>query len=56
MVVVLCEDGTVARLPCSWTDAQGPDPYSILSEGRSRFRLDDLLKLVEVVEHMLAGG
>ncbi len=56
MVVVLCEDGTVTRLPCSWTDAPDPDPYSIISECGSRFRVDDLLKLIEVVDQVLAGA
>ena len=56
MVVVLCEDGTVTRLPCSWTDAQDPDRYSIISECGSRFRVDDLLKLIEVVDQLLAGA
>lgn len=35
----------VRSLPANWTDVEGPDPLIVLGEGRSYFRVDDLLAL-----------
>jgi hypothetical protein len=42
-------------LPASWTDVDGPDPFLVLSAGRSHFRADDLLQLATLVR-ALSGG
>jgi len=41
--------GRVCSLPASWTSVVPPDPYVMVSAGRSPLRLDDLLTLVDVV-------
>jgi hypothetical protein len=35
----------VRSLPASWTDVVAPDPFVVLSAGRSHFRPEDLLQL-----------
>jgi hypothetical protein len=35
-----------SSMPASWTDVQGPDPYTVLAAGRSHFRVEDLRRLV----------
>ncbi|MFH1087694.1 MAG: DUF5372 family protein [Chloroflexota bacterium] len=35
----------VRSVPASWTDVDGPDIFSVLGEGRSYFRVADLLAL-----------
>jgi len=35
----------VRSLPATWTDVSGPDPFLVLSAGRSHFRPEDLLQL-----------
>jgi hypothetical protein len=44
----------VERLPARWTSAGGVDPFVQLSAGRSLFRVDDLVRLAELVAEM--GG
>lgn len=39
---------TLVSLPARWTDVLPPDPWIALSQGRSLFRTDDLLELVEL--------
>jgi hypothetical protein len=41
-------------LPASWTDVQGMDPFATVAAGRSRFRVDDLLQLVQIVRELEA--
>jgi hypothetical protein len=48
-VVFFDEDGTQRSLPTGWTDAGRPDPFVALAGGRSAFRADDLLVLVELL-------
>ena len=43
------ESGEVRSLPASWTSAGEEDAFRVLSAGRSAFRVEDLLELVEVV-------
>jgi len=42
----------VRSLPASWTDVDGPDPFLVLSAGRSWFRTEDLLQLTLLVEEL----
>ena len=43
------ERGEVRSLPASWTSAGEEDAFRVMSAGRSAFRVEDLLELVEVV-------
>ena len=40
----------VHSLPAAWTDVVGVDAFVALAEGRSVFRVEDLLALVELVQ------
>lgn len=42
------EDCLVA-MPAAWTDAMALDPFVALAGGRAYFRMEDLLRLVELV-------
>jgi hypothetical protein len=43
------QDGKLASVPASWTDVVAEDPFVSLAAGRSLFRLEDLLKLAELI-------
>ncbi len=43
------EEGRLKRLPASWTSAADPDPFVEVSAGRSCFRVEDLLRLKELL-------
>ena len=42
-------DGSPRSVPVGWTDALPADPYVSVGGGRSRFRVEDLLVLAELV-------
>jgi hypothetical protein len=48
------EDGELKSLPAAWTDAVEPDPFLVVAEGRSPFRLEDLLALADMVARLRA--
>lgn len=41
--------GELVSLPTEWTDAVAPDPFVVVSAGRSPFHVADLLELSELV-------
>jgi len=43
-------------MPATWTDVEGWDPYLVLSEGRSWFRVEDLLGLAGLIQKLREGG
>ena len=46
-------DGDVQRsLPRGWTDAADVDPFVVLAAGRSAFRVEDLVALVDLVAEL----
>lgn len=45
----------VRSLPANWTDVEEPDPFLVLGEGRSYFRVEDLLSLAGFL-HELGQG
>jgi hypothetical protein len=49
------EEGCVQSVPTAWTTCASPDPFLILSAGRSFFRIEDLLALVALVEGFSAA-
>jgi hypothetical protein len=50
-------DGSLHSVPVGWTDVAAPDAYREVGRGRSRFRVEDLLKLADLVrEEARSGG
>ena len=51
---VLFEDdgGRVRSLPTAWTSIASPDPFVTVSAGRSFFRSQDLLAMVELIRRL----
>ena len=45
-------DQRIYSLPAGWTDVEGPDAFSVLSAGRSLFRVDDLVALSTLVAEL----
>ena len=44
--------GQLQRLPASWTDVVGVDPFVTVAAGRSPLRLEDLLRLVDLLDRL----
>jgi hypothetical protein len=42
----------LASIPLAWTSLARPDPFVVLSAGRSPFRLEDLIELARLVSRM----
>jgi len=47
--------GQMQRLPASWTDVLGEDPFVTVAAGRSPLRLEDLLQLVDLIDRLRVG-
>ncbi len=43
------EVGELKGLPAGWTDAGPLDPFTVVSAGRSTFRIEDLLALADLL-------
>ncbi len=43
------ESGRLVSLPAGWTNAVSPDPFVVVSAGRSAFRAQDLIELARLV-------
>ena len=53
LVAFYDEKGKAITIPIRWTDIDSEyDPFVALSRGRSYFRVEDLLRLTELVEGM----
>ena len=48
------EAGSQFSLPLEWTDAAGIDPFVQFSRGRSHFRIEELLRLTDLVAAIAA--
>jgi len=46
------EDGRLVSLPAAWTSVIPPDPFVVMAEGRSAFRLQDLLELAVLLKQL----
>jgi hypothetical protein len=44
--------GHLASLPAQWTSAVAEDPFVVVAAGRARFRVTDLIDLVELVRRL----
>ena len=51
-VYFLDPSGQMQRLPASWTDVAGEDPFVAVAAGRSPLRLEDLLQLVDLLDRL----
>ncbi len=53
---VYCHDerGELASLPTAWTDVADVDPFVVMSDGRSPFRVADLLDLADLADQLRA--
>ena len=58
------ESGCLRSVPAGWTppglerrsgvDVAGADPIEVIGKGRARFRIDDLIRLIELIETIAA--
>jgi len=48
------QDMQLAHFPVSWTDIADPDPFVEVSQGRAAARVEDLLRLAQLVEDLKA--
>ena len=46
------QDGALHSVPTGWTDAADIDPFVVMAAGRCPYRLEDLLVLAELAEHL----
>ncbi len=49
-VTFVDEHQELAYLPAAWTSAALPDPFVVVGAGRALFRIQDLLRLVTLVQ------
>lgn len=54
VVYVLDDHDELVSLPAEWTDVVRPDPFVVVSGGRSPFHVTDLLELARLVEELKA--
>ena len=53
LVAFYDEKGKAITIPIPWTDLDNEcDPFVVISRGRSYFRVEDLLRLTELVQGM----
>ena len=46
--------GSLSSIPTEWTSLAAKDPFVVVAAGRAHFRVEDLLRLTEIVR--LAAG
>ena len=51
-VYFLDSSGQMQRLPASWTDITGEDPFVAVAAGRSPLRVEELLQLVDLLDRL----
>ena len=47
-------DGRMRYLPRRWTSLAAPDPFVTAAAGRAYFRMEDLVRVAELVKEMRA--
>ena len=55
-VYFLDTSGQLERLPASWTDVVGEDPFAAVAAGRSPLRVEELLRLADLLRRLRRGG
>jgi hypothetical protein len=46
------DDSAICSVPPQWTDVVSPDPEVVTGQGRSPFRVADLIELARLVAHL----
>jgi hypothetical protein len=46
------DEGQLRSLQAAWTDIDPVDPFVLIAAGRSALRIEELLALVSLVEHL----
>ena len=54
-VYFLDPSGQMQRLPATWTDVAGEDPFVVVAAGRSPLRVENLLQLADLIERLGQG-
>ena len=54
-LLLVVDSETACSIPLQWTDLVAPDPEIILGQGRSFFRISDLLELERLVVRLKSG-
>jgi len=49
------DTGKLCSIPASWTSVLPPDPFVSISNGRSPFRVDNLLELYRLIQEISTG-
>jgi hypothetical protein len=49
------DEGRLVSLPAAWTSVFLPDPFVVISAGRSPFRVQDLLELSRLLVSLQQG-
>ena len=49
------ERGCLTSMPAEWTSVVPADVWELMAAGRARFRLDDLLRLADLIERVRAA-
>jgi len=47
--IIQLTNGSLCLVPASWTDFFQPDPYLMIGEGQSHFRVEDLIALADLL-------
>ena len=47
-------DGRMRYLPARWTSLAAPDPFVIAAAGRAHCRLEDLIRVAELIKDLRA--
>ena len=46
----LDQNGQLINVPLDWTDAAAEDPFVVIAAGRSYFRVEDLIRLADLID------
>lgn len=49
------ENNQLIAVPIAWSDAAAPDPFVVVAAGRSYFRTEDLVRLVDLIDGLKAA-
>jgi Family of unknown function (DUF5372) len=49
------DEGQLVSIPAAWTSVFSPDPFVVISAGRSAFRVQDLLELAQLFARLQEG-
>ena len=55
-VYFLDSSGQLQRLPASWTDVVGDDPFIVVAAGQSPLRVTELLQLADLISRLRYEG